>query len=212
VKTSEQINELASALAKAQALMKPAKKSEENSYFKSHYADLANIVDNDRKALTANGLSVVQGASFAAHAVEGKEPLFAVAVTTRLMHTSGQWIEETLFAVPKDLGPQAVGIVVAYLRRYGYGSMVGSTAEGEDDDGEAAEGRGTPEGGIPSGWEVAGDLPKSYWSKKDKATLFQSFGPAKDYKVQKIDDKWVALRLPADKATKEQAEKLAEIF
>lgn len=205
MKTSESINELASALAKAQAMMKPAKKSEENPYFKSHYADLANIVENDRKALTANGLSVVQGASTAD----------VVIVTTRLMHSSGQWIEETLSASPKDMGPQAVGAVVTYLRRYGYASLVCSTAEGEDLDGEDAEGRGPdakPEGGIPAGWEVAGDLPKSYWAKKDKNTLFQSFGPAKDYKVQKIDDKWVALRLPADKATKEQAEKVLDIF
>jgi hypothetical protein len=134
MKTSEQINELAAALCKAQAMMKPAKKSELNPYFKSKYADLTNVIENDRKALSSNGLSVIQGASFA-----GKpdgEPL-AVMLTTRLVHTSGQWVEEFAGAVPKDYGPQSVGACITYLRRYGYQAMVGATAEGDDDDGES---------------------------------------------------------------------------
>ncbi len=91
MKTSEQINELAAALCKAQAMMKPAKKSEENPYFKSKYADLTNVVENDRKALTSNGLAVVQGAAYAADSTGQPAGVF---VTTRLLHVSGQWIEE----------------------------------------------------------------------------------------------------------------------
>lgn len=134
MKTSDQINELAAALCKAQAMMKPAKKSELNPYFKSKYADLTNVVENDRKALSSNGLAVIQGASFA-----GKpdgEPM-AVMLTTRLIHTSGQWVEEFAGAVPKDFSPQSVGACITYLRRYGYQAMVGATAEGDDDDGES---------------------------------------------------------------------------
>lgn len=137
MKSSEQINELAAALVKAQAMMKPAKKSEDNPYFHSKYADLSNIMENDRKALTSNGLCVVQGAGI----VGDTSSLQAVTITTRLIHTSGQWIEDSAGAIPKDFGPQAVGATLTYLRRYGYSAMVGATAEGEDDDGETAEGR-----------------------------------------------------------------------
>jgi hypothetical protein len=95
-------------------------------------------MENDRKALTSNGLCIVQGANIGGDA-EGKYQL--VSVATRLLHTSGQWIEDTAGSVPKDFGPQAVGATLTYLRRYGYSALVGATAEGEDDDGETAEGR-----------------------------------------------------------------------
>lgn len=132
MRSSEQLNELATALAKAQGQMKAAKKSEKNPYFRSSYADLANVVENDRKILADNGLSLVQGAGISDQ---------HVTLTTRLMHTSGQWIEETAGATPKDMLPQSVGATITYLRRYGYMGMVGATAEGEDDDGETAQGR-----------------------------------------------------------------------
>jgi len=135
MRSSDQINELAAALCKAQGQMKAAKKSEKNPYFKSSYADLANVVENDRAILSANGLSVVQGAGITDQ---------HVTLTTRLMHTSGQWIEETAGATPKDFMPQSVGATVQYLRRYGYQGMVGATAVGEDDDGETAQGRVDP--------------------------------------------------------------------
>jgi uncharacterized coiled-coil protein SlyX len=139
MKSSEQINELAKALCAAQAQMVAAKKSEKNPYFKSSYADLANVIANDRKALTDNGLCVVQGATVLSF-TETPEPM--VSITTRLIHVSGQWIEETAGARPKDMLPQSVGACLTYLRRYGYQAMVGATAEGEDDDGETAQGRG----------------------------------------------------------------------
>jgi hypothetical protein len=44
VKSSEQINELAAALAKAQGQMQGAKKDAENPFFKSSYADLSSVV------------------------------------------------------------------------------------------------------------------------------------------------------------------------
>jgi len=213
MKTSEQINELAAALVKAQAAMKPAKKSEQNPYFKSHYADLTNVVENDRKALTANGLVVVQGAGIGATTLpEG----MAVTVSTRILHTSGQWIEETAGCVPKDFSPQSVGAAITYLRRYGYQAMVGATAEGDDDDAESVTDHtpgGKSENNTPEGkWEVAGDLPKGYWTKRDKASLFQAFGPAVDYKAEKVDGVWKALRIPAASATLAQAEKVLDIF
>jgi hypothetical protein len=214
MKTSEQINELAAALCKAQAMMKPAKKSEQNPYFKSKYADLTNVVENDRKALTDNGLAIVQGGGGVASPTTGE--INAVCVTTRIVHTSGQWIEDVAGASPKDFTPQSVGAAITYLRRYEYQAMVGATAEGDDDDAESVTDHtpgGKSENNTPEGkWEVAGDLPKGYWTKRDKASLFQAFGPAVDYKAEKVDGVWKALRIPMPPATAAQAEKLAEIF
>jgi hypothetical protein len=58
------LKELASALAKAQAMMKPALKDSTNPHFKSKYADLTSIWEACRDALTKNGLSVAQVTEF----------------------------------------------------------------------------------------------------------------------------------------------------
>lgn len=126
MKTSENINEIAKALSSAQGEMKPAQKNASNPFLKSKYADLASVIDCSREVLTAHGIAVSQG-------VENEEG--KVAVTTRLMHTSGQWIESSVSAQPKGQDPQAVGSVITYLRRYGYTGLVGIATE--DDDGHA---------------------------------------------------------------------------
>ena len=128
---SEQIQELATALAKAQATMTGALKDSANPFFKSRYADLESVWTACRKALTENGLSVVQSASSAGD---------GVAVTTMLLHSSGQWMRDTLPLHPKDMSPQGIGSAITYGRRYALAAMAGVYQT--DDDAEAAHGRG----------------------------------------------------------------------
>jgi hypothetical protein len=129
--TSEQINEIAGALAKAQGEMQGAAKSAANPFFKSKYADLASVWDACRDQLAKNGLSIVQSPT-----TEGSR----VSVETLLMHSSGQWMKDILSAAAKDDSPQAVGSTITYLRRYALQSFAGIAPE--DDDAEAAQGRG----------------------------------------------------------------------
>lgn len=130
MKHSEQINEIGAALAKAQKVMKGAKRDSANPFFKSKYADLASVADACRDALSDNGLAVVQPPS---STEDGR-----VSVETMLVHASGQWMSETLTVKPKDDGPQALGSVITYLRRYALAAFAGVAPE--DDDGNAAEG------------------------------------------------------------------------
>lgn len=127
---SDKIDELAAALAKAQGQMRGALKDTENPFFKSQYADLASVWDACRGPLSENGLAVIQIPERTASAVK---------VSTMLAHTSGQWISCSIAATPKDAGPQALGSVITYLRRYGLAAMVGVAQV--DDDGETGEGR-----------------------------------------------------------------------
>ena len=124
---SETLNELATALAKAQAEMHGAAKDSENPYFKSRYADGASVWDAARGPLTKHGLSVVQLPS----TVENN-----VTVKTILLHSSGQSIAGELSAQAKDAAPQSIGSCITYLRRYGLQSMV--QVWPEDDDGHQA--------------------------------------------------------------------------
>ena len=142
--TSEQIDQIATALAKAQGEIEGATKGSANPFFKSKYADLSSVWEACRGPLAKHGLAVVQSPSW-----EGA----VVTVETLLTHASGQWMRGSMSAAPKDDSPQAIGSVVTYLRRYALQSFVGVAPE--DDDAEAAQGRG-------KGQPVAVPAPKGY--------------------------------------------------
>jgi ERF superfamily len=134
IETSTDMNELAPALAKAQAAMEGAKKDSANPFFKSKYADLASVWDAARIPLTNNGLSVVQTAS-----TTNDDTGVTVHISTMLLHASGQFIRDTISVKPKENSPQGVGSAITYLRRYALAAIAGVAPE--DDDGNAASGR-----------------------------------------------------------------------
>lgn len=127
---SPALNEIAAALAKAQAAMQNPVADQDNPYFKSKYADLAQVLDVCKGPLNSNGIAIWQG-MVSAGGVPG--------VRTMLLHVSGQWIANTCFCEPKDKGPQAMGSVNTYLRRYGLAGVVGIAQA--DDDAEAGQPR-----------------------------------------------------------------------
>lgn len=127
---SEQINELAAALAKAQAAIRPAVKDKTNPAFRSKYADLGSVWEACREALTSNGLSVVQ------FPVEAGEP-GRIALETTLLHASGQWLRAAFSLPLAKNDPQGAGSGYTYARRYALAAIVGVVAD-DDDDGNAA--------------------------------------------------------------------------
>ncbi|MNK58678.1 ERF superfamily protein [compost metagenome] len=129
---SPSLAKLTEALVKAQAVMAGAKKDSNNPHHKSKYADLASVWDACREPLTKNGLAVIQLPE-----ADGKR----VTAKTLLLHTSGEFIETPASATARDDGPQSIGSVITYLRRYSLMAMVGIAPE--DDDGEAGHGRET---------------------------------------------------------------------
>lgn len=129
--TSEQINEIAAALAKAQSKIKTAIKDSTNPHFRSKYADLASVREACADALSANDIAVVQ-----AHGFDGAH----VTLTTRLVHKSGQWLESVYLIKPTKEDPQGYASATTYARRISLSSMVGVVAD-EDDDGNAASQR-----------------------------------------------------------------------
>jgi hypothetical protein len=129
---SAQIDELSTALSKAQGLIEGAKKDAANPFFKSKYADLASVWDACRAALAVNGLAVIQSP-----AAEGTR----VSVDTLLTHSSGQWVAGTVSVTAKEDSPQAIGSAITYLRRYALQSFVGVAPE--DDDGNLASAKGS---------------------------------------------------------------------
>jgi hypothetical protein len=117
---------LAAALALAQGEIVNAVRRSDNPFFKSKFADLAAIWDACRLPLAKNGLAVIQPI---------KTSGMVVVITTLLVHSSGEWIEESLTMLAQQNTPQAIGSTITYGRRYGLAAMVGVAPE--DDDGQA---------------------------------------------------------------------------
>lgn len=128
VRTSGNTADLAAALAKAQGELRNPVKDSVNPHFRSRYADLATVRDAVFPVLSAHGLSVVQLPT---------ETPDGPALTTLLLHSSGQWIETTGLLRPIKADPQGVGSALTYSRRYALQSIVGVAAD-DDDDGEQA--------------------------------------------------------------------------
>ena len=132
---SDSINEIATALAKAQGKIKAALKDSSNPFYKSKYADLSAIWGACREALSENGLSVTQ----LAFATEGN----SVGIETVLLHSSGQWLGEKMILPVAKFDAQGIGSAITYARRYALAAIVGVVAD-DDDDGEKAVGREEP--------------------------------------------------------------------
>lgn len=132
--TSDSIGDLAAALALAQGEIRGAPKARTNTFFKADYADLAAVWDACRAPLAKNGLAVIQ--------VPQIERPGEVVLETVLAHKSGQWVRSRYPIAPTKNDPQGLGSAITYARRYALAAIVGVVAIDEDDDGEAAQGRG----------------------------------------------------------------------
>ena len=144
---SEQINELAAALALAQGAIKnPARnktavvRTRSGSDYKFDYADLNACTDAGKKPLSDNGLAITQEAE-----IFNGEWL----CRTTLAHTSGQWrasIYPIIVALPRDrdgnelpMSSQSFASAFTYAKRNAYCALLGIAA-GDDDDANLAEG------------------------------------------------------------------------
>jgi hypothetical protein len=123
--TSESIKSIALALVGFHKEVGKVAKDSANPFFKSKYASLSNILDAITGPLSSNDLALVQFP-------EGENGL-----TTRLCHSSGEWMEATYQMRPVKDDPQGRGSAITYMRRYAVGAILSLNID-EDDDGNAA--------------------------------------------------------------------------
>ena len=146
---SDQLNELADALAKAQAKLGTAEAdgighvgtaANGRSY---KYATLASVWEAVRKPLSEHGLAVVQTCE---PSNRGE-----LRLTTTLLHQSGQWISGTEIVPMPVQTPQGYGSALTYARRYGLAAMVGVCVDDDDDAAAASQLSATQPQGTPPG-------------------------------------------------------------
>lgn len=140
MRTSDQLQKLPEALAKAQGEFKSIEKDRKNDHLGSKYSTIAAVIEVIREPLAKAGLSFVQPVTMN----DGK-PL----VVTRLMHVSGEWIESQLELPVVQVGKlsvlQMMGVSITYARRYALISMLGLASD--DTDGNVVgDDKGQPRG------------------------------------------------------------------
>lgn len=164
--TSEKIEELAAALAKAQGEFPIIEKNktatvkarEGRQGYSYKYADLADVIESVKSVLSKYALS---------HSQEIITTDKDVFLLTTVMHESGQWRSGTIPLPSALLGdPQKFGTVITYYRRYALCAALGVQAE-EDKDApvdQAEEPKQPPKTIISSGnapaKKTANDLAK----------------------------------------------------
>jgi len=134
---SEQINEIALALAQFQGEIEDAPRDAQGYGYK--YATLGAVLALVRPLMSKYDMAIVQSP---------KREANRIAVETTIFHKSGQWISETLaFDLPepilnsqgkkKNTDAQDCGSIISYIRRYAITAMLGITQI--DDDAAAPE-------------------------------------------------------------------------
>jgi hypothetical protein len=145
MRTSEAIGKVSAAFVAAQSDMNGLRKDGKNPFFSSNYITLDSILEYVRPILTAHGIALLQSNSGVLQNTDNE--IVGLTVTTRLQHSSGEWIEnEVTLPVTaridrtgkaQPLDPQSLGSGLTYGRRYALTALLGIGAE-VDDDGNAA--------------------------------------------------------------------------
>lgn len=133
---SENVADLYSALATAQASLNGAVMSGENGGFKknsngapSKYATLADCWEAWKKVGPQNGLAIAQ-------ILQPSDQ--GLNLHTILTHKTGQWIASIYPLRPLQNTPHAMGSAITYGRRYSLCAITGIAPVEDDDDGNGA--------------------------------------------------------------------------
>jgi hypothetical protein len=126
MRQSESVKAISEALVKAQSKFGTLPKDKDGYGYK--YTDIDTVISYIRPILAECGLAFMQALS----TIDGKS-----AMTTRVLHTSGEWIEDTIIlpdvSITKSNAAQNMGASITYMRRYSLCAVLGISADEDTD-------------------------------------------------------------------------------
>ena len=130
MKQSESVKTILSDLGKAQAEF-PTLPKDSNGY-NYKYTNLDTVISTLRPILSKHNIGFMQSLT----TLENNK----AAMTTRLFHTTGEWLEDTTplpdVLLSKGNAAQNMGAAITYMKRYTICAMLGVSCD-EDPDGKA---------------------------------------------------------------------------
>ena len=127
MRTSDNIEAIGAALAKAQGEIENPTKNRVNPHFKSKYADIADGLEVIRPVLSKHAIAFVQVTEWQDDGM--------VILRSRIIH-AGQWMEGT-YPVGRFVKHQELGASLTYAKRQSLFALVGVSGD-DDDDGNSA--------------------------------------------------------------------------
>lgn len=124
MKTSESLIKISPDLLLAQKSIKFAVENAKNPHLKNNYADLSSVIDAVKNHLNNNNIVFMQSPT---PSDDGR-----LHLTTRLLHISGEWIEDTATCPLPKQDPQGFGSALSYLRRYSLSAFTGLYSDDND--------------------------------------------------------------------------------
>jgi hypothetical protein len=137
IEHSDELSELAAAIIEVQAEMPKIPKTSDNPFFKSKYADLADVKTLADPIITKHGLAVTQWPS---NNEKGD------TLVTMLLHRSGQFIKSEMQLHLTKTDAQGQGSALTYARRYAYMASLGLVADADDDGNRASQSQSSSQG------------------------------------------------------------------
>lgn len=134
-KQAHALDKILPAILAVQSAAPTVTKATDNPYFKSKYADLADIWLSIKDLMAANSLVVT-------HMIE--QGAGNTQLVTRIYHVSGQYLESVCPIEPVKRDPQGYGSAITYMRRYALSALLGIVTEADDDGNAASEGDKKP--------------------------------------------------------------------
>lgn len=195
---SPEIDKISPALVECLSNLLGVKKDSKNPHFKNDYASLEAVIDHARAQLWAHKLAVLQGVG----SFDGK----AIAITTRILHESGQWIESEAQIPLTKFDAQGAGSAITYGRRYALMAALGLAPV--DDDGQAASApvapRQAPQNGLGTEprdtgpgsidgidwWEAQGSGASPAAAKRDEAMMEDAAAARTAFRDAQHEDEW----------------------
>jgi hypothetical protein len=117
--------EIASAMVGAMSELTDPPMDSKNPHFRNRYASLKSCLDTVRPVLARHGLVLSQ---FVVSSETGADRL-----VTRLLHQSGQFVEDEGISLVGADNMQKLGSAMSYGRRYGLLSVLGLVGDPDDD-------------------------------------------------------------------------------
>jgi hypothetical protein len=181
--TSDTLDVLLPALVKARGDFKPVVRDATGQVAQRayKYADLAGVLDAIVPALTKHGLTVAQ-------TVDAETS----TLITRLLHTSGQWIESRYPLTFAGQTPQQIGAQLSYGRRY---SLLALLCVAQEDDDAAGVPAHPPAQATPQSAPQTPSTPPVY---REAHVLKVDFDEGVSAKTQKP---WSRYRITFDDQT-----------
>lgn len=133
-------------------------KTARNPHFGSNYCPLDVILDRVVPVLNKHGFVFLQSVT----TVEGADGTQG-ALTTTLLHKTGERVEDTMLLMPLKPNPQNQGSAITYARRYAVQALLGIVPEDDVDGtqtgGNRSQSSGANDASTPAAFEGASSSP-----------------------------------------------------